>query len=271
MKKIHLEIVHEERFSLKNLYQVARSIQRLPRLESFTRWFYIRTQQTQISLPKELRSYSRSAPRLSNLKNMNFFQGLEDFYGFQVAMNQNVLFPGISRIKIMLTESEIPNFLDLIDENFDNEEGMFSVDESTVDQIVGQAKDVIDPKIQRYLLQIQETKPFFRFELFPNLQRLCIQGIDFTLPLGSFVLDGFKSLKKLTHLKIQLESRPRGMFFFFKKPPIIAKVFLIYLLYEYKRMGSPAKFFENSEEPSQVEPLYSQQVLLSSSRNFLQT
>ena len=50
----------------------------------------------------------------------------------------------------------------------------------------------------------EEMKPFYRFELFPNLKRLYITHEELLYPLGSFVVDGFAALQKLEDLKIQI-------------------------------------------------------------------
>jgi len=54
----------------------------------------------------------------------------------------------------------------------------------------------------------EEIKPFYRFELFPNLKRLHLRTSDVLFPLGSFVVDGFAALKKLENLKICFRGQP---------------------------------------------------------------
>ena len=62
----------------------------------------------------------------------------------------------------------------------------------------------------------EDIKPFFRFELFPNLKRLGIIQEEYMYPLGSFVIDAFEALQKLEHLTIDLLERSLGSFNLFK-------------------------------------------------------
>jgi len=62
----------------------------------------------------------------------------------------------------------------------------------------------------------EEMMSLYRFELFPNLKKLEISHTDCLYPLGSFIIDGFKSLKSLQDLKIDLDERSMGTTYFFK-------------------------------------------------------
>ncbi len=63
---------------------------------------------------------------------------------------------------------------------------------------------------------LEEMKPFYRFELFPNLKTLKITQNCEISPVGSFVVEGFKKLKNLESLDIQILQRPEGSKYFFQ-------------------------------------------------------
>jgi len=57
----------------------------------------------------------------------------------------------------------------------------------------------------------EEIMPFYRFDLFPNVNTMIFQVFDDCLyPLDTFVVDGFAALKKLEFLDLTIESRPIG-------------------------------------------------------------
>lgn len=65
-------------------------------------------------------------------------------------------------------------------------------------------------------MMLEEMRPFYRFELFPNLRSLKIIQTCHISPLGRFVVEGFKQLKNLESLEIQILQRPEGTKYFFK-------------------------------------------------------
>ena len=68
---------------------------------------------------------------------------------------------------------------------------------------------------KRYILY-QEIKPFYRFDLFPNVKNLMFQTFDDCVyPLDTFVVDGFRALKQLEFLDLTIEARPVGTHFLF--------------------------------------------------------
>jgi len=72
----------------------------------------------------------------------------------------------------------------------------------------------------------EEIRPFFRFELFPNLKRLGIIQEEYMYPLGKFVIDGFAQLIHLEHLTIDILERSVGTSNIFKgflKLPLLKK------------------------------------------------
>jgi len=75
-------------------------------------------------------------------------------------------------------------------------------------------------------LMREEIRPFYRFELFPNLKKLSISQADHLYALDSFVIDGFAALKKLEYLKLDIRSRSIGSHYLFKgflKLPFLKK------------------------------------------------
>jgi len=72
----------------------------------------------------------------------------------------------------------------------------------------------------------EEIKPFFRFDLLPNLKQLRISQEDYLYPLDSFVVDGFAALTKLEELKLNIMSRSMGTSYIFRgflKLPLLKK------------------------------------------------
>jgi len=72
----------------------------------------------------------------------------------------------------------------------------------------------------------EAIKPFYRFELFPDLKNLCLRQDDQHFPLDSFIIDAFAALKNLEYLDITIHSRPKGSYNLFKgflELPLIKK------------------------------------------------
>ena len=72
----------------------------------------------------------------------------------------------------------------------------------------------------------EDIKPFFRYELFPDLKKLSFKQRTFLYPLGPFVVDGFKALNKLESFKFKIASRSFGTKYVFeglKHLPLLKK------------------------------------------------
>jgi len=75
---------------------------------------------------------------------------------------------------------------------------------------------MIDEDLRAVCQMREDIKPFYRFEVFPNLKKLTLSHEDALYPLDSFVVDGFKSLQKLEDLSIEFMARSIGTGFMFK-------------------------------------------------------
>jgi len=62
----------------------------------------------------------------------------------------------------------------------------------------------------------EDIRPFYRFELFPNLKKLNFSQHSFLYPLGPFVIDGFKALQNLETLDINISRRSMGTNYIFR-------------------------------------------------------
>lgn len=67
-----------------------------------------------------------------------------------------------------------------------------------------------------HVLEQEEMKPFYRFELFPDLKKLSITQEDIIYALGSFVETSFSALKKLEDIKLDIMCRPEETTYLFK-------------------------------------------------------
>jgi len=77
----------------------------------------------------------------------------------------------------------------------------------------------------------EEFRPFYRFDLFPNLKKLRITHNGSLFTLDSFVIEGFRSLKNLEDLMINMHQRSWGTSYIFKgflELPLLRK-FSIYM------------------------------------------
>ena len=76
-----------------------------------------------------------------------------------------------------------------------------------------------NPKNYEFILKSimrEEIRPFYRFELFPNLKKLHISHEELLYPLGSFVIDGLAALQKLEDLNIRMQFRSTGTHYIFQ-------------------------------------------------------
>jgi len=224
----------------KDLYNLAKCVRRLPRLQSFKRWFCFTTSKIQNYVSKELETYNKAASRLKNMKKMKFFADNDDLFGLQTAMRGNRRFPKIDGLRIFLSDDELPDYERLVLLNNENDSNSRTdSDEENLDQEIHLDQpdnqnlprnpfargrmirmlrrtnpDFTKEDVQK--LQKEEMKPFFRYQLFPNLKRLDLR-FENEYVLGSFVIAGFRCLKNLEHLKIEWpDFRSKGSFYLFK-------------------------------------------------------
>ncbi len=91
----------------------------------------------------------------------------------------------------------------------DSEESFYSLTKDP--RLKNVDEDFIDMARMR-----EEIRPFYRFDLFPNLKKLRITHSGDFFPLDSFVIDGFKSLKHLEDIIIDIDQRSQGTNYIFK-------------------------------------------------------
>jgi len=112
---------------------------------------------------------------------------------------------------------------DLSDNNSQEESASNDTDSMNSDEPINHA--FILKSIMR-----EEIRPFYRFELFPNLKKLHITHEELLYPLGSFVVDGFAALQKLEDLTIRMQYRSVGthhIFQGFLKLPLLKSFTLV--------------------------------------------
>jgi len=99
-------------------------------------------------------------------------------------------------------------FLDLFGDDGDAETQSDDEDEEEEEEEEGQPNNRrVLGRLQIEEMMEKELSPYFRLNLFPNLQKLNLLFEDALYPLGSFVLRGFQELKNLKELKIDIMSR----------------------------------------------------------------
>ena len=252
---INLDVSKGEHKVRKDYYDIAKSIRYLPKLQAFRRYFYFDSQQRHVE--KEMMTYSQSASRLKNMKELVYDFEFFEQSGFQRAMRRGLVYPRITGLKMYMNEHYLADYYKLQSyfeaESSDDEEYSFLdfkdmnknqkraykmlqndikiEDEEKNDDLVlknnpqedfdspdenvqfpkGISQDFIANSIMR-----EQIKPFYRFELFPDLKVLEIVHEEYLFPLGSFVIDGFAALKKLECLKINFYTRSMGSGYIFK-------------------------------------------------------
>lgn len=99
-------------------------------------------------------------------------------------------------------------------------------------------------------LMHQEVKPFYRFDLFPNLKKLTIDQEDYFFPLNPVIIKSFKALTQLEALKIDIASRSQDsnyLFMAFLKLPLLKK-FSLHISFIKKRDWTILKKFVKKQE-----------------------
>jgi len=264
IQTIHLEIFRSASIPDADFYNIAKSLRRSHKLQTFSRSHYIDSDNHENMVPRELRIYSQSVSRLKDLNQMSYNVNADDQPGFQRAMRRGFVYPGITGLKISLNPHALPHFhqTELFFEPEEPEQDIdfsFSFDLKNMTggqkrvyrriqddirredeekndafgggilEIVNEenpesdANSVADPKIllddEAFVARctmMEEMKPFYRFELFPNLKELTLMQNKHIGPLGNFVVEGFKKLKNLESLEISFWERPEGTKYLFK-------------------------------------------------------
>jgi len=170
IQNISLEVFNGGPVNPQNLYNIAKFIRRLPNLQSFCRKFKL---DTPSDIEKELRIYNKSVARLNKMKSNFFYYGISEQTIFQEVMNKSIIQPGIHGLRIRLSMEN---------------DSFYKTEEQ----------------------EIEEIRPFFRFELFPNLKSLKMNIKVCEYPLGQFVIEAFSKLSKLQELYIKIGIRPSG-------------------------------------------------------------
>jgi len=250
----------------RDFYKIAKSIRFLRKLESFRRYYLIRSEK---HVEKEMMIYSQVASRNKNIKELVYELSEDEQAGFQRTMRRGGLkYSGITGLKFSLESSGFPDYEQMrpffaaetnneedLEETFsdfkymnEDEKNAYKIvqhnlkrrDEEKEDDIVGQNQQELEiledeqpPGVPESflakILMLEEIKPFYRFELFPDLRMLEITQKNHLYPLGSFVVDGFAALKKLESFKIDIYYRSIGSAYLFKgflQLPLLKKFFL---------------------------------------------
>jgi len=186
-------------------YEIARNISRFPKLRYLSRdcRHMLGADRKGSHVTEDLRLYNQTASRLGHMKRLNYIVGSNELLGLQEGMGQGLIYKNIQGLEISLMPQEFNGYPQFI-------------------QLVG--PEEMDDKLDLELWEIWERKfgirmeleVLFRFEVFPNLQRLCLCQKDFLYPLDSFIVNGFQKLKKLEELEIQIKKRSIGTLYFFK-------------------------------------------------------
>jgi len=212
VQKIKLRIKNKDLSADDEIfYKVAKSIRFLPKLQCFDRCYDL-PGKNQSYLPKELQIYKRVMSRLPNLK--KFVQNVSPFeqHEFQKLMNAGGVSPGITDLKLHLSLFDFPFYLLRDPQEYQDSHDHDESFENSQDQME------------------EGMKPYYRFDLFPNLKELRIshesKDREFLHPLVFCGIDGFGALKNLERLKICVDARLQDPVDFFKalqKLPLLKK------------------------------------------------
>jgi len=231
----------------RDFSNLAKSLRYLQNLQSFDRHYYLGEQNARNRVENELQAYSQSVSRLKNTKKIGYSFSYAEGAGFQRLMRRgNFLYKGITELKMRLSMFTLPGYMEMTpyfdyedsvgsESSFDfddmnaQEEYIYGVIKEEIQQRDNEASSndlynfeddgrlfAFDQDFAANCQMREEIKPFYRFELFPNLKILDITLEDHLYPLGSFVVDGFKSLQNLEELSLDVMCRSAGTGYFFK-------------------------------------------------------
>ena len=238
----------------KDFYQIAKSIRFVRKLESFKRSYLIRTEkhvEKEVMIYSQSASRNKNLkelvyelsegeqsgfqramkrglvyPGITGLKFSLGSSGFPDyeqmgpFFGAETNNGEEVeyIFPEFKE----MSEDEkcaykrVQNDLKRRDEEKEDDVVMQHQRELDVPENEGRQPLAVPESFLARSLMREEIKPFYRFELFPNLKVLDIRQKIHLYPLGPFVIDGFAALKKLQSLKIDIYYRSMGSAYLFK-------------------------------------------------------
>jgi len=164
---------------------------------------------------------------------MSYFVDGNETSNLVAVMKKGNIYPGINGLKIYINMSNlgyyaqmrpffeeekidddyeyyIPNdFGPNADQNIQRPQNNIPIedDTSSIGSLSFEDESMTEEEHQAYCRMRKELKPFYSYELFPNLKKLDVSQSSELYPLGSFVVDGFKALKNLESLKIGILKR----------------------------------------------------------------
>jgi len=223
----------------EDFVKVAKCIRIFPKLQCL---------QPTLPFTRELVTYNRSISRLKEIEKMTLYIPSCNKTSFQRAMRRDIMCPGVTTLKIGLNALDFPDFHRLRPffsreskdqiyhpPNFGN---LNKRQKRTLEKVLEKIKysdedhphdldnnDAInnsfesEPDDEDFVAKCEmreQMRPFFRFDLFPNLQKLSFTQQEHLFLLGSFVVDGFAALKNLKSLKIDIYERSQGSRYIFK-------------------------------------------------------
>jgi len=137
IQTIHLQLAPSDLLSNRKLHQIAKSIRRFPRLQSFYE-DYSFLDADRINIQQEFQILSRSASRLKNIENIGYeIESLQN-PNFQKAMRRGIKYPALTQLKICLKVNKLPFYpwirLYVDEENSHDEEELSLYENMTQNQ-----------------------------------------------------------------------------------------------------------------------------------------
>jgi len=124
IQNIHLNI-HKIVTPLYNklFYKIAKSLRRLPNLQSFHRWFTWDLKRNRRHVSKELQIYDNAVSRLPKINKTMYCFGPNEQSGFQKTMRRGQVFDNINGLRITLTSRELSDY-DHLAEHIEGEDSL---------------------------------------------------------------------------------------------------------------------------------------------------
>ena len=184
-----------------HLQKIYRVLSLFHHLESFKRVFgFTSSIDSYVQQEMELIERYLSKPKLSIGYNFrrNISHLAHDQYEFLEAMKAGLECKWMKDLKLQIE----PDSLERAD--FEDEKSIYSNNED----------DYEDDEVKRLK---EEMSVFYRFSLFPNLQKLTLELCNrYLCPLDEFVVEGFRALRNLKKLILTINDRPKGTKYFFE-------------------------------------------------------